>query len=246
MGKRVLARQVVIATCLLLFFLALFELTDLDMLVQNQLYQFGLGHWLLDKDDTVLRMLFYDGPKKVLAILAKIVLLVLIVFRRSDFAEKYGQGLTIVLISTLVTVALVGGLKSITNVPCPKDLTHFGGDYPYVTFLHRNPIAEHMDRVRCFPAGHASGGFALVSLFFLFRRRRNRWIGFGIGMTLGWTLGLYKMLIGDHFLSHTLASMCLAWLVSVLVGACIVRLSKRKDSEKLYEVKESTDRVTER
>lgn len=230
MDNRFLTRQAMLAIGLLLFFVGLFAVTDLDMLVQDHLYRFGPGQWLLDKHDPILKMFFYDGPKKVLTILAKVVLLILIVFRRSDFVEKYGQGLTIVLISTLVTVALVGGLKSITNVPCPKDLSHFGGDYPYVTFLHRNPIADHMDRVRCFPAGHASGGFALVSLFFLFRRRRNRWIGFGVGMALGWTLGLYKMLIGDHFLSHTLASMCLAWLVSVAVAACVFRLSKKEES----------------
>ncbi|WP_346839326.1 phosphatase PAP2 family protein [Microbulbifer sp. SAOS-129_SWC] len=231
MDKRFLFRHAVLAFACMLFVIVLFDFTNIDMWVQNKLYQFGPGQWLLDKHDETLRLFFYDGPKKLLTLLAKIILLVLIVFHRNEHLDKYRQGLAIVLISTAVTVALVGGLKSLTNVPCPKDLAHFGGEYPYITFLHRIPLAEHLGRVRCFPAGHASGGFALLSLFFLFRRRRNQWIGFGVGMALGWTFGLYKMLIGDHFLSHTLVTMCLAWLVSVLVAAMVYRFSGRKDSQ---------------
>ena len=231
MDKRFLIQQSLLAIGCLLFVVLLFDFTNIDMWVQNKLYQFGAGQWMLDKHDETLKLFFYDGPKKLLTVLAKIILLVLIVFRRNSFVEKYGQGLLIVLVSTIITVALVGGLKSLTNVPCPKDLSHFGGDYPYVTFLHRIPLAEHLDRVRCFPAGHASGGFALLSLFFLFRRRRNQWIGLGVGMACGWTFGIYKMLIGDHFLSHTLVTMCLAWLVSVLVAACVYRLSRDKPAE---------------
>ena len=49
-------------------------------------------------------------------------------------------------------------------------------------------------------------------------------MGFGCGVILGWTFGVYKMLIGDHFLSHTLVSMCLAWLVSLMVAASIYLL----------------------
>ncbi len=29
----------------------------------------------------------------------------------------------------------------------------------------------------------------------------------------GWIMGAYKMLIGDHFLSHTIVTMLLAWLI---------------------------------
>lgn len=223
--KRFLYQQALLSIACLIFVVVLFDITDIDMWVQDRLYQFGSGHWLLDKHNETLRLLFYDGPKQLLALLAKMVPLVLIVFHRSVRLAVYRRGLIIVLISLVLTVVLVGGLKSLTNVPCPKDLSHFGGDFPYVTFLHPDSRAEHLGRVRCFPAGHASGGFALLSLFFLFRRRRNQWIGFGVGMLLGWTFGIYKMLIGDHFLSHTLVSMCLAWLVAVGVAACVYRLS---------------------
>lgn len=227
MGRRFFVRQLAFAATCLLIAVVLFDFTSIDMWVQEKLYRPDTGQWLLDKQDPTLRMLFYDGPKSLLTLLAKVTLLVLIVFHRNEILGKYRSGLLIVLVSTLVTVALVGGLKSLTNVPCPKDLSHFGADYPYVTFLHRLPLAEVLPRVRCFPAGHASGGFALLSLFFLFRRRRNQWIGFAVGMALGWTLGIYKMLIGDHFLSHTVVTMCLGWLVSLSVAATVYRFSKQ-------------------
>lgn len=225
MDKRFIIQQWVLAFGLLLLVTVLFEATDIDMWVQDKLYLPGTGEWMLDKHNQTLRLFFYDGPKKLLTLLAGLALLALIILRNNPGIECHRQGLLIVLVSIVVTLVLVGTLKALTNVPCPKDLNHFGGNYPYVTFLHRIPITEPLGRVRCFPAGHAGGGFALLSLFFLFQRERNRWIGFGLGMTLGWTFGVYKMLIGDHFLSHTLVSMCLAWLVSILVAACVYQCS---------------------
>jgi membrane-associated PAP2 superfamily phosphatase len=75
--------------------------------------------------------------------------------------------------------------------------------------------------ISCWPAGHASGGFALLSLFFLFKSRRNKIFALIFGLSVGWMMGLYKMLIGDHFLSHTIITMILAWLI-ILVIAKIV------------------------
>ena len=227
MDKRFLVQQAILAIICLNLVVVLFELTNIDMWLQSRFYQFDTGHWLLDKHNETLKLVFYDGPKNLLVGLLVLALLVLLVSIRSARLKPYRQGLVIVLLTTVVTVMLVGFLKAWTNVPCPKDLSGFGGSYPHITFLHRIPLLENMHRVRCFPAGHASGGFALLSLFFLFRSRRNQWIGFWIGMFLGWALGGYKMLIGDHFLSHTLVTMCLAWLLSVLIAAGVFWVSAK-------------------
>jgi len=34
---------------------------------------------------------------------------------------------------------------------------------------------------------------------------------------IGWSMGTYKMLIGDHFLSHTTITMILAWLLILMI-----------------------------
>lgn len=39
-----------------------------------------------------------------------------------------------------------------------------------------------------------------------------------MAISIGWALGLYKMFIGDHFLSHTLVTMLLAWLMILLIS----------------------------
>lgn len=76
------------------------------------------------------------------------------------------------------------------------------------------------ENIRCYHAGHASGGFALISLVFLFKSKRNKVIAAVSALAIGWSMGLYKMLIGDHFLSHTIVTMLLAWLTILIVVKC--------------------------
>lgn len=219
MDNHFLLRQAVLTGLALIFIVLLFEFSSLDMWIQGWLYHPAADAWVLEKHSEVLKLLFYDGPKGLLILMAIMTVPALVICARKEALRIYCPGLVTVLLTIVVTVVLVGWLKAVTNVPCPKDLQYFGGVYPYSTFMHHLPFAAGLKPVRCFPAGHASGGFALLSLFFLFRQPRNRWIGFGAGMALGWVLGIYKMLIGDHFLSHTLVTMSLAWLVSIAMAA---------------------------
>jgi membrane-associated PAP2 superfamily phosphatase len=73
-----------------------------------------------------------------------------------------------------------------------------------------------------FPAGHASGGFALLSLAFAWGTSSARRRGVLIGCVYGGTMGLYQIARGEHFLSHTLATAVLAWLIA----ACLARWLK--------------------
>ncbi|MBF0126131.1 MAG: phosphatase PAP2 family protein [Magnetococcales bacterium] len=70
---------------------------------------------------------------------------------------------------------------------------------------------------KCFPAGHPSGGFAFMMLFFVFQSRRAKILGLLLGLTLGWVLGIYQMLKGAHFFSHVLVSMVVAWIIIVFI-----------------------------
>lgn len=45
-------------------------------------------------------------------------------------------------------------------------------------------------------------------------------------------MGLYKMLIGDHFLSHTLVTMTLAWLIILILA----KILQRKEIEKSTQI----------
>jgi membrane-associated PAP2 superfamily phosphatase len=84
-------------------------------------------------------------------------------------------------------------------------------------FKEKNPGCK----IKSWPAGHASGGFALLSLFFLFKSRRNQKRAVIIALSIGFSMGIYKMLIGDHFLSHTIITMLIAWLIILLIESLI-------------------------
>ncbi len=131
-------------------------------------------------------------------------------------------------ISAILVPLVVAILKATTNIPCPNDLRHYGGLYPYVTLLREYPPSFHqVEKIMCYPAGHASGGFAFLSLLFLFSSKRNKTIALVSVMAVAWSMGMYKMLIGDHFLSHTIVTMLLSWLI-ILMTAKTVRSMRNK------------------
>jgi membrane-associated PAP2 superfamily phosphatase len=112
---------------------------------------------------------------------------------------------------------LIGQLKDVTNVFCPRQNRRYGGDVPYVRVFERYPEGDRpARRGKCFPAGHASGGFALIGLLWL---RRSRWWRAGAiaaAMLVGWAMGTYQMLNGSHFLSHTITTMFIAVILTLL------------------------------
>lgn len=125
--------------------------------------------------------------------------------------------LLIVIIIVPTTVAM---LKAFTHVSCPNHLTLFGGDLPYLN-LWQNIVAK--TPAKCFPAAHASAGFSLYGLVFLPTLRRYRYQIFDIVTALGWIMGLYKMLFGDHLFSHTLVSMLLALTIASALAHVLFR-----------------------
>lgn len=212
-------KQIVITALLLLFSVLFFGFTSFDIQLQNLFYSFDTQAWILDKHAQPYAFIFYWGIKRLLILFAVVILVLLFLTKKYPaLLLPYRKGLIIVLLSAIIVPSVSVELKSLTNMPCPKDEIHYGGDYPHTAVWERYQAPyTTMKHIKCWPAGHASSGFALMSLFFLFRRRRNRYLGLAGGVALGWTLGIYKMLIGDHFFSHTLISMFLAWLLILLI-----------------------------
>lgn len=191
-----------------------FQITDADMLIQNAFYNGDTGEWLLAKSDRVLRFVFYDGIKGLLLAFTAALLITAVAFRKKTLVMAYKRRLWLTLLSIALILATSSGLKAVTNVACPGQLTDFGGTVPHVKLFDAYPPGQRPAKAQhCFPAGHASGGFALLSLVFLFKTRRNQRLAIVAGLSLGWIMGLYKMFIGDHFLSHTVTSMLLAWCI---------------------------------
>ena len=206
--------------------LLIFEVTNLDRWVQQHLYNPSTASWLWDRHEPYAKAILYDGARICLGIYGLGLIIALIKNWRQQGDPDLRIGLFIALLTLVLLPTLVGALKSTTNLPCPRKLSDYGGTYTYVHLFESRPAMSERPQ-KCFPAGHASGGFALLALPLLAKSRRRK-IQLLVGaLSVGWILGLYKMAIGEHFLSHTLVSMFLAWLVVYSLKAIADRFFTR-------------------
>ncbi|QKF78948.1 phosphatase PAP2 family protein [Arcobacter defluvii] len=228
-----LNKQIFITAILLIAVLCLFQFTNLDIYVQSFFYDFNTKDWFIDKNEPILRFFLYDGLKKVIILFNVLILIALLFFRKKQIVQKYKKGLLIVLLSSIFIPSIIGSLKAFTNTPCPCNIVKFGGTYPEKKVFDSYPEGfVQKSKVKCWPAGHASGGFALMSLFFLFKKPRNQKIALTSVLILAWSMGNYKMLLGDHFLSHTIITMLLAWLIILIIVKFISFKQQRRTFEK--------------
>ncbi|MEJ2454028.1 MAG: phosphatase PAP2 family protein [Candidatus Thiodiazotropha sp.] len=222
-------RQLLYSGLALLFCFILFELTPLDIWLQQWFYDGRQQAWLWSKEEPVARLLLYNGPKALLILFALTLMTGLAFCRRWRRLSAHCRGIRIVVLSLMLVPMSVSALKATTNVACPRSLQAFDGELPYVKVLESYPPGSRPDsRQRCFPAGHASGGFALMSLMFLFRTPQRRRYALLFGLSAGWITGFYKMVIGDHFFSHTLFSMFLAWFIINLIVLAEGRIFRKR------------------
>ena len=61
-------------------------------------------------------------------------------------------------------------------------------------------------------------------LFFCCSGRRAGFSALFITAGIGWIMGLYQMMRGEHFLSHTVVSMLLAWQINLLLVLLVDRV----------------------
>lgn len=208
-----------------------------DQALQDLFFDFGAHRWIVDDKAPVPRLLFYNGPKILLILLAVSFGGLALLFGRAESAVRRrfprlpGRRDALFVTLAIILIPLVCNRgKAVTNIYCPYEHTRYGGHAPYVRLWDDYPPefkarqeADPRERGRGFPAGHASGGFALMALAFALPARR-RFAGLLAGCAAGWWMGGYQMLKGAHYLSHTLTTWSLAWLM-LLALAFVVRPS---------------------
>lgn len=221
-----------LAACLLFIGLVLLaeQWTDFDIRLQNLFYDFHAGQWLITRAmHQDWGWILYGGYKKTLACLGVVCAVGWLsgsIIRYSTFFRQATLKITFALITIPL---LVSTLKMATHVYGPRELQLYGGMVPYVRICEAYPASYSGPRDgRFFPAGHASGGFALMVLAFCFHTPRARRMGLLCGLFLGWLGGLYQMIRGEHFLSHTLVSMLLAYAMCLCIDAAVSSLYARK------------------
>ncbi len=213
-----MSRQIIGTFLLLILAIVFFGLSHVDTAIQDNFFNFTTNEWILDKGLQPYKFLFYDGLKKVLILVGLSFVVAFIYSLYTGKFKSYQKGLLIVILSSILVPVVVGTLKKTTNMPCPHSEIRYGGNICKTPVWEQyTPENRPKDHKECWPAGHASGGFALMSLYFLFHSRKNRNRALLFGITVGWIMGVYKMLVGDHFFSHTVITMILAWLIILII-----------------------------
>lgn len=198
---------------LLLAYLMLSQYLALDTAVQQYFYETTTSKWLIDQNNMVLRWAFYFGPKYAVAAFGFVLIGVVIADWLRGKTTIDRSALLFVIACLILVPAFIGWLKYLTGIPCPYQLHLYGG-----TFEHKGlfdfwwPDGSH--RPRCFPAGHPSGGFALLALVAVSSHRKTM---LAIAMTFGMWMSFYQMARGAHFLSHCITTFLLSIVVITLV-----------------------------
>ncbi len=173
--------------------------------------------------------LFYRGPKVALAVASAASLLWLLRCGLTRRWRSFETRLLLALSVLGVTALLAGLAKGGPGISCPVQETIFAGPYAHVAIPDRLfgiiPFNEHF---RCWPAGHAAAGFGLLGLRLLAPGGVSpSWRHLAPGLAGGWALGIYQMAQGQHYLSHTVVTMALAFLLSSLAVMILDRLEDR-------------------
>ncbi|MDH4945245.1 phosphatase PAP2 family protein [Sulfurimonas sp. C5] len=213
-------KNIFITFALLIFSIIFFGLSSVDYQLQDLFFNFNTKYWILTPYDQPYEFIFYSGIKKLLIIISILFLFSLAFIKLNKTIKSYKRGILVIVLSAIFVPATIGVLKGNTNMPCPRDEIAYGGLYPKTKVWESFPqeVLARGQQLKCWPAGHASGGFALMSFFFLFKKRRNKYLALGAALIIGWAMGTYKMIIGDHFLSHTVITMILAWLIILIIA----------------------------
>jgi membrane-associated PAP2 superfamily phosphatase len=189
--------------------LTLLEQTSIDLWLADRWFALEGGVWAWRDHWLAYDVIHHDGKQALLAFGLVILALIALSFRIPGL-RRWRLPMSYLLVGMAVLPSLIASSKRFSPVPCPWDLARYGGDVHYLrTFEHTFGLTE---AGHCFPSGHASGGFALLALYFaayLYARRPALFLL--PGLLVGTVFALGQQARGAHFLSHDLWSLSLCW-----------------------------------
>ena len=182
---------------------------DLDRRLANRFYDPSLGWYLAEKQPWSWLYHYGTVPGIVLAVAALAGWFWSYSSKRKRTWHRYF--LVIVLTAILGPGVLVNGiLKNYWSRPRPREVQEFGGSWAY-RHAHQPGIPG---KGESFPCGHCTMGFLFCSLMVF--RKHHRWLAYtggAVGVSLGTLLSIARMVQGAHYLSDTLWSMGILFML---------------------------------
>jgi membrane-associated PAP2 superfamily phosphatase len=207
---------------LALLVLGTFESTNLDVRIENLFYD-PIERRFPYHVHYFFETVIHDfGRLSIILIGAALVAGAVWSYRRTAL-RRYRRGLLYAALCLAVAPATVAQIKHNSVIHCPRDLAQYNGDQPYVRLF--DPVPDGVEPGHCWPGGHSSGGFALMALYFVFRRTHRRlalaWLAGGF--VYGFALGFGRVVQGAHFVSHNLWAALVCWAVALVLYELILR-----------------------
>ena len=218
---------------LLLFYVITLLLLDVaggDLWLASKIYAMEGYQWSLQQH-WLTENILHRGARLINYLCCALVLIATLYANVKRSKNKaLANSLIALSLSLLSAFVLVAYLKAITNIACPWDLALFGGTEPYVHLLQKRP--SYLPYKQCFPAGHASVGYAWVALYYFLKHVKPGWrfAGLATGLISGLVLGIAQQLRGAHFLSHDITTLLLSLLCAKFCFMLISETATTKES----------------
>jgi len=189
--------------------LLMLENSGVDLWLADQWFALQGQQWAWRNHWVSYDLIHHHGKQLVIAIGLLTLVLIIASFIRPDL-RRWRAPMTYLLTTMALVPALIATFKKISPVPCPWDLSRYGGDQPYLHNFDYQFAATGLGH--CFPSGHASGGFILLAMYFAalpFVKQPALLLLPGI--LIGWVFALGQQSRGAHFLSHDVWTMSICW-----------------------------------
>ncbi|WP_209816919.1 phosphatase PAP2 family protein [Acidovorax delafieldii] len=187
---------------------------------------FGSSNGFPMRDQWFFVQVLHEGARRLGWLL--VLLLALSVWWPRGFLRKLDASERLQMaVSALLSLAVVSITKNLSATSCPWDLAQFGGVARHVSHWALGVLDGGSGR--CFPAGHASAGFAFLGGYFALRHKAPtaaRWWLAG-ALLAGFVLGAAQQVRGAHFMSHTLWTGWLCWTTGWLCDLAATALRPR-------------------
>lgn len=184
---------------------------NIDMrLIAPWIDQFGHFPY---KDNWFTDTLAHRYVKNVLIAMYSVVFFTWLASFKFQTLGKYRYVYGYFFIVSMICTTSIGYMKAHAGHACPWDMTvatstGFQWDFSATAG-------------KCFPGGHASTGFALLTGYFVYRDSKPKSAYFFLvaGLILGFAMGWTQMMRGAHFLSHNLWTAWIIWCINLVIYA---------------------------
>lgn len=193
----------------------IFEYSGFDVWWVSHFYDPNTHSWPF-RDHWFFDTIIHDWGRDFIMLTAVLWLIVFFLTFFLNPLKKHKKIMLYFLVAAAAGPLIVGTGKQITHIYTPWDLKIFSGTQPYIRIF--DPVPNGVTIGEAFPSGHASGGYAFFSLYFLLLHlgSPHRICGLLFGLGLGLIFGIGQQVRGAHFPSHDLFSMVICWYSALI------------------------------